>query len=202
MENLTERQQEIVDFIRSYSEAEGMPPSLRDIGEKFQIEVSTAFGYIQRLEEKGALERLSGRSRGIRLVEQPASGATRRVPIMGKTTAGLPALALENPEGFLTVDASAVKGENVFALQVEGDSMIEKRIFDGDYALIRQQPTVEDGESALVLIDGEEATIKRFYRHGKDVELKPANPAYKSIVRRAAQIQVQGKVIGVYRVFE
>jgi len=202
VENLTGRQQEIIDFIRSYSEAEGMPPTLRDIGKKFEIEVSTAFGYVQRLEEKGVLERVSGRSRGIRLVEQPTNGATRQIPIVGKTTAGLPALALENPEGYLTVDASAVKGENVFALKVEGDSMIEKRIFDGDYVLIRQQPTVEDGEPALVLINNEEATIKRFYRRGKDVELKPANPAYKSIVRKAAQVQVQGKVIGVYRVFE
>ena len=199
MGDLTGRQREIVGFIRERIQERTAPPTLQEIADRFQIGITTAQDHIAALAAKGAIERTKGRARGIRLAEDEGF-APRSLPILGWTTAGQPALALEHHEGHLAVDGSLVRGQDVFALKVKGDSMIEAGILDGDYALIRVQPTVENGETALVLVNGEEATIKRFHQRGRRVELRPANGNMEPIRLDAGRVSIQGKVIGVFRV--
>jgi repressor LexA len=150
------------------------------------------------LQRKGVVRRVPGKSRGLRLARSRAV-AERRVPILGLTAAGRPALAIENPDGFLAVDGSWLHGDDVFALTVKGDSMIEAGIFDGDFVFVRRQAVVENGAIALVLVDGEEATIKRVYQHGRQIELRPANQNLEPLVLPADRVQIQGQVIGVFR---
>ncbi|MDP8256625.1 MAG: transcriptional repressor LexA [Candidatus Alcyoniella australis] len=200
MSNLPKRQREIVELIRQRIQERSAPPTLLEIGQHFGIGISTAQEHVSVLESKGVIERVKSRARGIRLLEQEAF-TPRSIPIMGLTTAGQPTLAFESHEGHLAVDGSLIKGERVFALKVQGDSMIEAGILDGDMAIIRQQEEVENGSPALVLVDTEEATIKMIYRRGRKVELRPANPTMESILLDARRVRIQGKVIGVFRAY-
>lgn len=200
MSSLPKRQREIVEFIRSRVHEETAPPTLQEIGDHFGIGISTVQEHIAALEAKGIIEKTKSRSRGMRLADD--EGITpRSVPILGWTTAGQPALALEQHEGHLTVDGSLVRGENVFALRVKGDSMIEAGIMDGDMVIIRQQEDVDNNEIALVLIENEEATIKRFIRKGRKVVLKPANQTMNPMEYDAAQVRIQGKIVASFRTF-
>ena len=200
MSHLPKRQREILELIRQRIQERSAPPTLIEIGEHFGIGLSTVQEHIAALESKGVIERIKNRARGIRLIEQE-SFTPRSIPVMGLTTAGQPSMAFENYEGHLAVDGSLIKGERVFALKVCGDSMIEAGILDGDMAIIRQQDEVENGSPALVLVDNEEATIKRFYNRGRKVELRPANQAMEPIHVDAKRVRIQGKVIGVFRAY-
>ena len=200
MSILPKRQRQIVEFIRQRVQDQTMPPTLHEIGDHFGIGISTVHEHIAALQSKGIVERVKSRSRGIRLVEGEGI-MPRSVPILGWTTAGEPAPALENHEGHLTVDGSRVRGENIFALKVKGDSMIEAGIMDGDMVIICQQETVDNGEIALVLIENEEATIKRFYQRGRKVELRPENHLMNPQHYHAEQVRIQGKVIASFRTY-
>ena len=199
MNTLPKRQKEILEFIRLYIEDEGLPPTYQEIADRFHIQVGTVQEHLDALENKGAIERIKGRSRGIRLAEESRI-SPRPIALVGDTTAGLPALAIEHHEGYLTVDGSLIRGEDVFALRVKGKSMIEAGIMDNDYVLIRRQEMVEKGEAALVLVEGEEATIKKVYSRGRKVELRPANRDMKPMFFDSKRIAIQGKVVGVFRV--
>lgn len=199
MTALPKRQKEILDFIRQSIETEGMPPTYQEIADRFKVQIGTIQEHLDALENKGEIQRLKGRPRGIRLMEESRI-SPRSIAFVGETTAGLPALAVERHEGYLTVDGSLIRGENIFALRVKGESMIEAGILDGDYVLIRRQETVDDGEAALVLVEGEEATIKKVFRHGRNVELRPANQHMQSLTFDWKRVAIQGKVVGVFRV--
>jgi len=198
MKTLPPRQKQIAEFIRTQTEKDGAPPTFREIAGHFGVTISTIQEAIAALESKGVVKRVPGKARGLRLVE-PVQHKPRTVPVIGRTTAGQPALALEQIEGHLVVDGSLFPEAKMFALRVEGDSMIEAGIFDGDYAIVRRQSQVQNGEIALALVDKEEATIKRLYRRGKQVELRPANAAMTSLRYDARRVRVQGKVVGIYR---
>jgi len=195
---LPRRQREIVAFIRRYLEAEGTPPSFRDIAAHFKVKVATIQEQLAALEKKGVIQKPRGRSRGIRLVEKEGF-SPRSIPILGWTTAGRPELAIENHEGHLAVDGAMLRGEAVFALKIRGQSMIEAGILDGDHAFVRVQPSVENGEIALVIVDGEEATIKAVFKRGNTVELRPANSQMEPLLLPAGRVRIQGKVIGIFR---
>lgn len=198
MESLPRRQQLILDFLREHQQRHGAPPTFREIAAHFGLTISTVQEAVAALERKGRLERTPGKARGLRLAEA-AAFASRTIPILGLTTAGQPALAIEHIEGHLVVDAALFPETEVFALRVSGESMIDAGIRDGDYAIVRRQNEVASGEIALVLVDREDATIKKFYRHQSQVELRPANPEMPSLRLRADRVRIQGKVIGLYR---
>jgi repressor LexA len=200
MDTLPRRQHEIAEFIREHIESHGVPPTYREVADHFDLMISTVQESLAALERKGVVERIRGKSRGLRLAPSMIS-ASRNLPIMGLTTAGEPAEAIEMPEGYLSVDASLSRGEHVFALKVKGESMIEAGILDGDYAILRQQDDVENGEAALVLIDGEDATIKHVFKRGRRVELRPANSAMEPKFIDASRVRIQGKVVGVFRAY-
>ncbi len=206
MRELTSRQRDVLGFIRNFSAQHGVPPTVREIGEKFRVTPRAAFDHLRALERKGALHRResSGRtSRALTATDQ-SPGGFRRIPILGRIAAGVPIDAVENRDGELPLAESAFRGnaEDVFALRVRGDSMINAHICDGDLVLVRRQDSAQLQDIVVAMIDGE-ATVKRFLRDGSRVVLKPEHPTLTPIVvdPRAQELRILGKVIGLLRGF-
>jgi repressor LexA len=202
---LTQRQQNILDFIESFSQKRGYPPTLREIGHEFGISSTNGVRVnLAALEKKNYIIRRPWLSRGIELVNVPKVPQTDTevgyVPIVGKVAAGEPIFAAENIEGMLAVDDSFIPTKKVFALRVQGDSMLGAGIIDGDYVLARRQHTAEPGE-IVVFIIGDEITVKRYDSKGDKVLLIPENEAYetRSIRKNSPDLQIAGKVIGLMR---
>ncbi len=202
---LTRRQQEVLGFIREFSERQGLPPTVREIGARFQVTPRAAFDHLRALERKGQLRRraTAGRtSRALTLVSP--SGHAREIPILGRIAAGLPLLSEENREGSLPLAASwfGGRGEDVFALRVRGESMIRAHIVEGDLVLVRRQDHAQPGEIVVALVEGE-ATVKRFARDGAAVILKPEHPTMPPIVIQPGEkeVRILGTVVGLVRGF-
>ena len=210
MRELTDRQQEVLNFIRTFTARHGLPPTVREIGSRFRVTPRAAFDHLRALERKGALQRRAstGRtSRALTIAGAPVS-TFRSVPVLGRIAAGQPLLAEENREGELPVAASALPGggDDVFALRVRGESMIDAHICDGDLVLVRRQDSAQPRDIVVALLgDGgdAEATVKRYLRDGPRVVLKPEHPTMAAIVvdPRERELRVLGKVIGVLRGF-
>ncbi len=204
----TAKQEEILDCIESYIRDRGYPPSIRDICREVGLSSSsTVFNHLASLERKGFISRESGAMRSIRLtgprsiasayVESDAlSSDIVRVPIIGKVAAGQPILATENVESSFPIPGNFAPGQEVFMLKVQGDSMVEIGILDGDYVLVQRQPTANDGDVIVALI-GDEATVKTFYKEHDSFRLQPENRYLKAIYTK--ELIILGKVIGVFR---
>lgn len=208
IKELTERQREVLDFIREMIENKGLPPTIREIGEKFKIASTNGVrAILSALSRKGYIRRKPLVSRGIELIKKAKlqfdfgkGGAFVAVPLVGRISAGLPLLAVENIEGSIAVDKSFLPGGDVFSLKVVGDSMKDEGIFDGDYVLARAQSTAEKGDIVVAVI-GEEATVKTYVPQKNRVKLEPANPNYKPIIveQKSPNFRIAGKVIGLLR---
>jgi repressor LexA len=207
-EDLTRKQKRVFDFIVRTIQDRGYPPTIREIGEEFSISSTNGVrDHLKALVKKGYIKRSPHTSRGIELNEYvprnlPAVGGIR-VPVLGSVAAGQPILAVENIDTFITLDKLLVKSEGTFALKVKGDSMINAGILDGDYVLVRQQPTAERGEIVAVIID-DEATVKRYYPEDGYVRLQPENDSMEPIIveRGRGEFRVVGRVVGVVRMME
>jgi len=202
---LTKRQQQILDFIESFIQKSGYPPTLRDIGDEFGIKSTNGVRVnLAALEKKQYIRRRPWLSRGIVLTnvpkEQAAESEIGYVPIIGKVAAGEPIFASENIEGMLAVDDSFLPTKKVFALKVKGDSMKNAGILNGDYVLARRQHSAESGE-IIVFIIGDEITVKRYDSEGDKVYLIPENEEYETrmIMRTSSELQIAGKVVGLLR---
>jgi repressor LexA len=198
---LTRRQQEVLAFMRSFSQRHGVPPTVREIGERFRVTPRAAFDHLRALERKGYLKRraTSGRtSRALTLAERPGGG----VPILGRIAAGMPLQSEQNREGTLPVSADwcGSRAEDIFSLRVRGESMIGAHIVDGDVVVVRRQEHAQPGDIVVALVDGE-ATVKRFGRDGQAIVLKPENPTMSAIVVRPGEheVRILGKVLGLVR---
>ncbi len=199
--DLSQRQTAILDFIKSEIRKKGYPPSVREIGDAVGLlSSSTVHGHLQTLEEKGYIRRDPTKPRAIEMLDgsNPDEPSKRvvHVPVVGKVTAGQPILAVENIEDTFPIPAELVREEPVFMLKVQGDSMIEAGILDGDQIVVRQQQTARNGEIVVALI-GEEATVKRFFKEKTLIRLQPENSSMDPIFSQDAK--VIGKVIGVFR---
>ena len=200
---LTERQQEVLGFIQEFSDAHGVPPTVREIGGRFHVTPRAAFDHLRALERKGYLRRRSteGRSSRALTLAVPRSTA-REVPILGRIAAGTPLLAEENREGALPLDPAWIggRGDDVFGLRVRGESMINAHIVEGDLVLVRRQDHAQSGDIVVALVDGE-ATVKRFGRDGRAVLLRPEHPTMAPIVIREGEkdVRILGKVVGLVR---
>lgn len=197
---LTERQSSILAFIVETIQTRGFPPTLREIGLAFGIRSTKGVNdHLAALERKGKIRRHADLSRGIEVVDLPSAAEGERVPLLGRIAAGAPLLATENVEETFVLDRSLVRGTD-FMLTVQGNSMVEAHICDGDLILVRAQESAEDGEIVAVLVD-EEATVKRFFRQGRLVRLEPANATLRPVVVDPASVSVRilGKVVGVFR---
>jgi repressor LexA len=209
MRELTARQREVLGFIRTFTERHGAPPTVREIGERFHFTARAAFDHLRALERKGMLQRRATDrrvSRTLVLAQRPAPkrAATRDIPVLGRIAAGSPIYATQNLEGTVPVSADWLdrKGEDVFALRVRGESMIDAHILDGDLVLVRAQSSAQAGDIVAALVD-DEATVKRFARDGERVVLKPEHPTMRPIVVEPgrADVRILGKVLGVMRGF-
>jgi repressor LexA len=203
---LTERQQQILDFIDKYAESNGFPPSIREIGQEFGIYPATVQDHISALERKGFLRKKRFQSRSLS-VSGSSRPATRpigdEIPIVGRVAAGLPLLATENIEDTIHLP-KAWAPAGAFLLKVAGDSMIGAHILDGDYVLVHPQKTVTNGEIVVALI-GDEATVKRFYRTKSGIKLQAENPKFDpiEIAENDGEVfRVVGRVMGVLRVMK
>lgn len=199
---LTLRQRQVLGYISECIEAQGFPPTLREIGVRFGIRSTNGVNdHLRALERKGYLERELWKSRALRPV---GSTSVVSVPLLGQVAAGRPQLAVEQSETSLKVDRALLGGgrtDEVFALRVRGDSMVEDGIFDKDYVFVRRQPTARAGATVVALID-DEATVKRYYPEADHLRLQPANASMAPIRVRPGEgreVQLLGVVVGVYR---
>lgn len=204
MKAMTERQQGVLQYLRRYAGRHGYPPTVREIGEHFGILWAAARNHLKALEKKGALRLHPHRSRGIEIVGEgtgavPLARDALSIPLLGKITAGKPITAHEEHEADIVIDRSLFKSPDAFSLRVRGDSMVGAGILDGDFVVVRPQSTVQSGEIAAVLLDDDEATIKRVLLKEGRVVLVPENPRMEPIAFDPAAVAVLGKVIGVIR---
>lgn len=207
MDDLSPRQSDVLDLIRSTIEDRGFPPTYREIGDALGISSTNGVAdHVKALVKKGYLRKFGGgAARGLQLTEKSLALGdvhTVDVPILGQVAAGVPILAEENRDGSLVLGRDMVPGDGpTFALRVRGESMIEEGIHDGDYVIVRQQQSARNGEMVVALIDGE-ATVKFFFREGSRIRLQPAHPTMPPIFVDSTQdAAIQGKVIAVYRVY-
>ena len=203
---LTERQRQVLDFIDAEVQRRGYPPSVREIGDAVGLSSpSTVHAHLAALQDKGYLRRDPTKPRAIEVAREPATGATverrpvRSVPVVGDVAAGTGVLAAENIDDHMTLPEELTGDGDLFMLRVRGDSMIEAGIFDGDFVVVRQQPTAENGEIVVAGIPGEEATVKTFLRQRGKIVLRPANPRLDDFVFDPADVNVYGRVVTVLR---
>jgi repressor LexA len=206
-DKLTSTQEKVFYFLGQHIQDKGYPPTLREIACHFGLKGPKApQKTLQILEKKGFIRRTPGGSRAIEVLEpkmkkaDPLAYDTIAVPILGRVRAGEPVLAVENIEGYLHLDRSLTSSRDVFLLRVQGDSMIDAHIQDGDFALVKPQPHAENGEIVVALID-DEATIKRIFKQRDLIRLEPANPSMAPIVVKKGEKRVTlvGKVVGIFR---
>ena len=201
MQPLTDRQRLVLNFITASLDKNGCPPTLREISEHTGTKgTATTIAHLAALERKDYVQRRSG-SRGISLPHRTNNSVS--VPILGAVRAGQPEPAIEDIQGYCCVDPNWTRGSDCYLLRVKGDSMIDAHICDGDLALIRPQPTAENGEIVVALIDGE-ATLKRYYREAGHIRLQPENSLMEPIVVKDgdADTVIAGKLLRTFRSYE
>ena len=204
MTKLSKRQQDILDFIKNEVQEKGYPPSVREIGEAVGLaSSSTVHGHLARLESKGIIRRDPTKPRAIEILKPskvnnvPTSSVTN-VPVIGKVTAGQPITAIENVDEYFPLpDRIASPDDNVFMLEVMGDSMIEAGILNGDMVIVKQQQTANNGDIVVAMTEEDEATVKRFFKEKDYIRLQPENSMLNPIILR--HVSILGKVIGVFR---
>lgn len=196
MKGLTKQQQKIYDFILSFTSDHGYPPSVREIAGAVGLKSpSTVHFHLKALEEAGAISRSSGKTRAITAAEEGAAPRANQVPLIGNVAAGAPILAEQHVEDYLSFDTSGLSGQ-LFALRIRGESMINAGILPGDCVIVRQQPTAEQGEIVIALIE-DEATCKRLDMSTGHLWLLPENENYQPI--DGSEASILGKVVGLVR---
>jgi repressor LexA len=206
--SLTERQRQVLDFIDEAVRERGYPPSVREIGEAVGLSSpSTVHAHLAALQDKGYLKRDPTKPRALEVSLEVQTGAaverrpTRHVPLLGDVAAGTGVLAAENIEELFPLPADLTGEGELFMLRVRGESMIEAGIFDGDYVVVRSQPSAENGDIVVAGIPGEEATVKTLLRKRGKIVLRPANETMDDLVYDAEEVQILGKVVTLLRQF-
>jgi len=196
---LTDKQGLILSFIKKSIQELGFPPTVREIGDKFQITVKGAYDHIKAIEKKGYIRTEQNKSRAIVVTDDSIDHIDAvSIPLLGRIAAGAPILATENIDEFLSFPKTSLGKGDFFALEIKGDSMIEAGIFNGDIAIIKQQSSANNGEIVAALID-DEATLKRFKNQSGKTYLYPENKAYKPIV--SDSITILGTLSAVFRTY-
>ena len=185
----------VMDYIRKFSEENGYTPSVREICKECNIKsTATAHSYIAKLQDRGFLNKATNKKRSVSIGK--SSGVS--IPLIGTVTAGQPIFAYENYEDYYTFPTGEFRGEDLFMLRVEGTSMIDAGIMNGDKIVVRRQQTAENGEIVVALVE-DSATVKRFYRRNGQIILHPENEALSDMVYQDGEVSILGKVIGLMR---
>ena len=193
----TKKQYKIMQYVAQYIERNGIPPTLQEAGDYFQVSKVTIFEHLTLLEKKGAIRRKKGLSRAIEIIDEkflPQSPTC--LPLVGNIAAGAPIEAIEDPD-HIEIGDMMPRNKECYMLRVKGDSMIDEHIADGDYVIVEKRNTARDGEIVVAIINDNEATLKRMYRDGKRFRLEPANPNMSPIY--TDRLKVRGVVVGVLR---
>ena len=203
MTRVSKRQEAILEFIKNEVKSKGYPPSVREIGEAVGLaSSSTVHGHLERLEGKGLIRRDPTKPRAIEVLDLendtvPKQGVVH-VPLIGKVTAGLPISAIEDiQEYFPLPDTYGASEDQLFMLEIMGESMIEAGIYDGDYVVVKKQSTANNGEIVVAMTEDDEATVKRFYKEKAHFRLQPENSSMEPII--VTNVTILGKVVGLYR---
>lgn len=201
-EDLNQKQIEILLYIKNEIQRQGYPPAVREICKGVDLKsTSTVHGHLEKLEAKGYIRKDPTKPRAIEILDKEddfllVKKKTVDIPIVGKVTAGSPILAVENIEDTYPVPLELVEGHDVFLLKVQGESMIDAGILDGDLVLVKEQKTANNGDVVVALLE-EEATIKRFYKEKDNIRLQPENQFMEPIYAR--DVSILGKVTGLFR---
>ncbi len=198
---LTKRQKEILDYVASFIADHGYAPSFEEIADAFgYASLATVHEHLSNLERKGYIRKSYNESRSIELVEPERGAPAVELPLLGAVAAGLPIEAVQDTETVAVPPDMIRRRRDNYVLRVEGNSMIEEQIRDGDYIVVQAQDHAEDGQMVVALVDGDSATVKKLYREpGGRIRLQPANPTMEPIIVDADRVQVQGVVVGVIR---
>ena len=197
MEGLTPRQQQVLEFIRESVRADGYPPTVREICAALHLSSpSTVHAHLANLERLGLIKRDPTKPRALDVVQDLRP--RRPLPLVGRVAAGQPVLAEENIEELIDVPAFLRRDDGDFVLRVQGDSMADAGIFNGDFIVVHSQDQAQNGEIVVALV-GDEATTKRFFNEGRTVRLQPENELYEPIIVDADEVELVGRVVGVLR---
>ena len=198
---LTKRQKEILDYIGEFIDRRGYAPSFEEIAEAFGYSsLATVHEHLSNLERKGYIRKSYNESRSLELVAQGAGTPAVELPLLGAVAAGMPIEAVADQETLAVPPDMVSRRRDNYVLRVEGNSMIEEQIRDGDYIVVQAQQTAEDGQMVVALVGGESATVKKLYREqGGRIRLQPANPTMEPIFVDAQDVRIQGVVVGVIR---
>ena len=201
---ITQKQQEILDYIKNEILNRGFPPAVREICEAVNLKsTSSVHAHLEALEKNGYIRRDATKPRAIEIIDDNFNLVRREVvnvPIVGTVAAGQPVLAVENIEGYFPIPSEFMPNEQSFMLKVKGESMVNAGIFDGDQVLVKQQSTASDGDIVVALID-DGATVKTFYKEKGYYRLQPENDSMDPIIIRG-DLQILGKVFGVFRLYQ
>ena len=199
--NLTPRQLDVLVAIRDYRYFNGVSPTMQELADQLGTSKVTIFEHVGALEKKGLLRRDKHKARSLEITTSeplPDAERTTKLPLLGSIAAGSPIEAVENREE-LDLEQLYNRPGGVFVLKVRGDSMIEDHLCDGDYVVIERKETCRNGDQVVALLDSGEATLKRYYKEGRDVRLQPANQTMQPRIVPAEAVKVHGVVIGVLR---
>ena len=191
-----EKLTKVMDYIRKFSEENGYTPSVREIGKECGIKsTATVHSYIEKLQTKGYLNKTNNKKRAVTI----GKGSGVNIPLLGVVTAGQPIFAYENYEDYYTFPVGEFKGDELFMLRVQGTSMIDAGIINGDKIIVRRQQTAENGEIVVALVGEENATVKRFYKKDGKIVLHPENEALADMIFEPEEVSILGKVVGLMR---
>ncbi len=196
---LTKRQREILDYLNEFIQQHGYAPSLEEVGRRFGLSsLATVHKHLTNLQEKGFIKRAWNRSRSVELVQTKLGGRAVELPLLGFVAAGAPIEAVATAET-ISVPEDLIGKKDTYVLRVRGESMIDEQIRDGDFVIVEDRKTAENGEMVIALLGGSDVTLKKFYRENGRIRLQPANPTMQPLIVPAEQLQVQGVVVGVMR---
>lgn len=196
---LTRRQKQILDFVNDFIAQRGYSPSLEEIGEHFGLRsVATVHKHVTNLVRKGLLRRVWNQNRSIEVISEDQAPRAVEIPMLGKVAAGKPIEAVVDQEA-LSVPSWMTGHGRTYVLRVEGDSMIDEQIRDGDFVIVEERRSAENGQVVVAMVHGEEATLKKFYQEGEKIRLQPANRRFDPILVPAERVEIKGVARGVIR---
>ena len=200
MQPLTKRQREILDYLNEFIAQHGYAPSLEEIGKRFTLSsLATVHKHLTNLQDKGFIRRAWNRSRSVELLPSRGGGRAIEVPMLGFVAAGMPIEAVAGTES-IAIPESLISGKrDTYVLRVRGDSMIDEQIRDGDWVVVEDRKSADNGEMVIALVGGQDATLKKFYNENGRIRLQPANPTMQPIFVDPENLQIQGVVVGVMR---
>ena len=195
---LTRRQKEILGFVKDFLDLYEYSPTLEEIARHFGLaSLNGVYKHLKALESRGFIHRLSGQARSIQVLDPQGSGCPT-LPLLGYVAAGQPLEAVTDVEKISVPESFLTRGRS-YVLRVRGESMIEEHIWDGDYVVVEERSHAENGEMVIALIDGDSATLKRFYRERERIRLQPANPRLQPLYVNEERVKIQGVVVGIMR---